>query len=292
MWLRHYKIHDHLGNIRSVIKDFGTGNYEIASQYDYKPFGGVLSNIGEDERQTFLGKEKDAESSLGDFGVRKYDDLVGRFFQIDPLWEKYYGWTPYQYSANNPVSFLDPEGRFTIANHTKAYQEAGIFDNGLSGWAMGTLDGLISDGINYFNESLHFDNLDTYDKVMANVDALGGFKNMPKHSLGDFFAHSNYVDIWVGLGNEGAPPLPTEVEEGSEFDAALRDNLRTTNYHGLFGDENGDPYGHNDGYEQQDVDNTAFGAKDKEDDSELFEMAFQLYIRALKAYRRDYEGEK
>ena len=53
---------------------------------------------------------KDAESSLGDFGIRKYDDLVGRFFQIDPLWEKYYGWTPYHYSANNPVSFLDPSG--------------------------------------------------------------------------------------------------------------------------------------------------------------------------------------
>jgi RHS repeat-associated protein len=62
------------------------------------------------ERQTFIGKEQDYESSLGDFGVRKYDDFTGRFFQIDPLWEKYYGWTPYQYSVNNPVSFLDPGG--------------------------------------------------------------------------------------------------------------------------------------------------------------------------------------
>jgi hypothetical protein len=26
------------------------------------------------------------------------------------MWEKYYGWTPYHYSANNPVSFLDPGG--------------------------------------------------------------------------------------------------------------------------------------------------------------------------------------
>ena len=82
------------------------------SNSDYKSFGGVLSNSGEDERQTFIGKEKDAESSLGDFGVRKYDDLVGRFFQIDPMWEKYYGWTPYHYSANNPVSFLDPGGEY------------------------------------------------------------------------------------------------------------------------------------------------------------------------------------
>jgi len=66
-------------------------------------------------RQSFIGKpkcgvEKDNESSLGDFGVRKYDDFAGRFFKIDPLWEKYYGWTPYHYSANNPISRIDPDG--------------------------------------------------------------------------------------------------------------------------------------------------------------------------------------
>jgi RHS repeat-associated protein len=95
-------------------------------------FGSVLwQNSGENERQSFIGKEsrkvgistalpKDNESSLGDFGVRKFDDFTGRFFQIDPqphewVWEKYYGWTPYQYSANNPVSFLDPGGEIVVA---------------------------------------------------------------------------------------------------------------------------------------------------------------------------------
>jgi hypothetical protein len=29
---------------------------------------------------------------------------------IDPLYEKYYGWTPYQYAGNNPVSMLDNNG--------------------------------------------------------------------------------------------------------------------------------------------------------------------------------------
>ena len=67
MWLRHYKIHDHLGNIRSVIKDFGTGNYEIASQYDYAHFGGVLSNSGEDERQTFIGNTWSWELGSGNW---------------------------------------------------------------------------------------------------------------------------------------------------------------------------------------------------------------------------------
>ncbi len=37
----------------------------------------------------------------------------GRFASIDPLWEKYYSWTPYHYSLNNPVSFLDSDGKQT-----------------------------------------------------------------------------------------------------------------------------------------------------------------------------------
>ena len=57
------------------------GGYDIVSQYDYEPFGAVLSQIGNSDRQTFIGKEKDAESSLGDFGVRKYDDVVWGSFR-------------------------------------------------------------------------------------------------------------------------------------------------------------------------------------------------------------------
>ena len=45
------------------------------------------------------------------FGVRKYDDAVGRFTSIDPLFEKYAGWTPYQYCANNPIGYKDENGK-------------------------------------------------------------------------------------------------------------------------------------------------------------------------------------
>ena len=30
----------------------------------------------------------------------KYDYEIGRFTSVDPLWEKYTGWTGYQYSLN------------------------------------------------------------------------------------------------------------------------------------------------------------------------------------------------
>ena len=57
---------------------------------------------------------KDEESDLGDYGVRKYDDLTGRFTATDPLWEKYYGWSPYVYGANNPVNRVDRDGKKII----------------------------------------------------------------------------------------------------------------------------------------------------------------------------------
>jgi uncharacterized protein RhaS with RHS repeats len=36
---------------------------------------------------------------------------VGRFIGVDPLAEKYPGLTPYHYAANNPLMFVDPDGK-------------------------------------------------------------------------------------------------------------------------------------------------------------------------------------
>jgi RHS repeat-associated protein len=70
----------------------------------------LTKNTKSQTRLSFIGKEKDIESSLGDFGVRKYDEVQGRFTSIDPLWEKYYSWTPYHYCSNNPVMGSDLGG--------------------------------------------------------------------------------------------------------------------------------------------------------------------------------------
>ncbi len=75
------------------------------------------------DRIGFIGKEKDAESNLGDFGVRKYEDFSGRFTSPDPLWEKYYGWSPYHYCRNNPVSRVDPNGNDEIYIQSKGTAE-------------------------------------------------------------------------------------------------------------------------------------------------------------------------
>ena len=46
-----------------------------------------------------------------DYGARQHYPVLARWDRIDPLCEKYYGVSPYNYCANNPVKFIDPDGR-------------------------------------------------------------------------------------------------------------------------------------------------------------------------------------
>ncbi|HRP03091.1 MAG TPA: RHS repeat-associated core domain-containing protein [Candidatus Kapabacteria bacterium] len=60
-------------------------------------------------------------TSLSASAVRKYDYEIGRFTSVDPLWEKYTGWTGYQYSLNNPVNASDGNGMYFDYTETDYY---------------------------------------------------------------------------------------------------------------------------------------------------------------------------
>ena len=64
------------------------------------------------------GKEFDELHGLNtyDYGARQYAPLLPMWDRVDPLVEKYYGVSPYAYCANNPVTFVDPDGRNPIYN--------------------------------------------------------------------------------------------------------------------------------------------------------------------------------
>jgi len=111
-WVRSYYLKDHLGSIRMTLADNGS----IISYDDYYPFGlympGRSGRMGDAAgRYKFTGKERDAETGFDYFGARYYDSRIARWMAVDPLAEKYPGWSPYNYCANNPYKYIDYDGR-------------------------------------------------------------------------------------------------------------------------------------------------------------------------------------
>ena len=67
-------------------------------------------------RWRFSGKEIQTLGgvNLVDFGARLYDDAIVRWSTQDALAEKYSGFSPYCYCSNNPISFMDPDGKDVV----------------------------------------------------------------------------------------------------------------------------------------------------------------------------------
>ena len=114
----YYNTTDHLASIRVITDQAGT----VAEQNDYYPFG-KRTNTGEQyllmptNRYKFNGKELQTIANMEylDYGARFYDPTIARWLTRDPLADDYYSLSPYGYCYNNPIRFIDPDGREVIA---------------------------------------------------------------------------------------------------------------------------------------------------------------------------------
>ncbi|WP_053337435.1 RHS repeat-associated core domain-containing protein [Microscilla marina] len=89
----------------------------IVQENHYYPFGMNLRGIEKvgkpEHRYLYNGKEKQEEFGLNwiDYGARFYDAQLGRWHGVDELSEKYHATSPYAYVVNNPLKFIDPNGK-------------------------------------------------------------------------------------------------------------------------------------------------------------------------------------
>ena len=124
-----YLTPDHLGSTRLVTGE----DQSVLSRHDYLPFGeeigaglgnrgqatgvtGYTASRADGPAQKFTGKERDNESGLDYFQARYFSGAGGRFTSADP--ENASGdpadpqsWNGYAYARNNPLLYIDPDGR-------------------------------------------------------------------------------------------------------------------------------------------------------------------------------------
>jgi len=123
-----YNYTDHLGNVRLSYMGSGSG-VEIIEESNYYPFGlkheGYNTSVGNAAYQyKYNGKELQ-ETGMYDYGARMYMPDIGRWGVIDNKAEKYNFISPYNYAANNPIMFIDPDGNEIIFVLTKNGETVG-----------------------------------------------------------------------------------------------------------------------------------------------------------------------
>ncbi|MDN3693602.1 RHS repeat-associated core domain-containing protein [Chryseobacterium tructae] len=110
-----YQYKDHLGNIRVSFARNTAGIPGITDTNNYYPFGlnhigGEKGVLGGYKNYKYNGKELQ-ETGMYDYGARMYMPDIGRWGVIDPLAETSRRWSLYTYAFNNPMRFVDPDGR-------------------------------------------------------------------------------------------------------------------------------------------------------------------------------------
>jgi len=106
--LRFY-LKDHLGSVRVVTDNQSA----VINCQDYDTWGYLLENRvyqSDESVYKFTSKERDEESQYDYFGARYYDARIGRWGQVEPLYDEYLNLTPYNYAANCPLTLADANG--------------------------------------------------------------------------------------------------------------------------------------------------------------------------------------
>ncbi|PRY48075.1 RHS repeat-associated protein [Arcticibacter pallidicorallinus] len=108
-----YNLSDHLGNVRYSFDSYNASVRQLQRD-DYYPFGLRIARVAGTVANKYLynGKEIQDELNQYDYGWRFYDPVIARWNTVDPLADEYEEYSPYNYTLNNPVNAIDPDGQW------------------------------------------------------------------------------------------------------------------------------------------------------------------------------------
>lgn len=225
-----YNYTDHLGNIRlSYTKNTLAGNPPvIVEENNYYPFGlkhNGYNNITPPNsvyKYKFNGMQLQDELGLNvyDFGARNYMPDLGRWANVDPLAEQFPSHSPYNYTLNNPLRYVDPDGRapndwiFHFCNG----KFNGVTDTGKGNAIIFNIDGRTqslnprgTDNVSYFSAVTKYisdkvnPSLNASYKITPEGSKTGGYHTSGTNNItitDRSFITNNYYDVMSTIEHE------------------------------------------------------------------------------------------
>jgi len=267
-----YLTADHLGSTRLVTNTQTTAAQIVVSCHDYLPFGeeaqaGTGGRSGcysqsDGVNQKFTGKERDAETAssamqgLDFFGARYFSGAQGRFTSSDQTFadqrrEDPQSWNLYAYVGNNPLRFVDINGKWKTEIHNAiingAFAGLSNSQRGVLQTASHRVDGFLNGGQTAENAyrhgmrgpfqgkeaarkkadafiSEHESQASSIAKANGRVtDAALDELGTALHTVSDRLSPSHAGEqVWTGAGEPGATALlgPLGVIIGAGIDGA------------------------------------------------------------------------
>ena len=85
----------------------------VTDTYEYDAFGNLLAKTGATPNvYLYRGEQYDPDLSLYYLRARYYNQVTGRFLNVDSLAGQ--GQRRYEYAWANPVDGMDPSGKFVL----------------------------------------------------------------------------------------------------------------------------------------------------------------------------------
>ena len=110
---------DHLGSSSYITNLDG----EVSQHIEYVPFGEVFIEERNNTWNTpylFNAKEFDEETGMYYYGARYYEPRLSLWMSCDPIGERAYDKSIYNYCSNNPVIRIDPDGKADYYSNSNA----------------------------------------------------------------------------------------------------------------------------------------------------------------------------
>ena len=228
-------------NNREVLSTGGS----VQQVTNYYPFGAPYADpaavVDADyQPHKYNGKELDKMHGLNtyDYGARQYYSILGRWDRVDPLAEKYYSVSPYMYCNNNPIKYIDPDGRDGLisiyGNNITISANVYLYGKGAT---KSVLQQMQSDVNKVWGKNYSIEHNGTTYNVTFNINMSlygGKEKNEPLVIADSWnpFSRNNYINVidddsrsevnygdegvWRSKGRNGVPlsdddPAPHEV---------------------------------------------------------------------------------